>query len=96
MEHWSTCNLAAMCFVFMALIMDNQCRKSAIATAPRCWTNAAAYAVRHLVECVPPEALDVPYLSAVVTVRRLRELERRYGKRTAEARAMAWRVGVGG
>jgi len=38
----------------------------------------------------------VPYLSAVVTVRRLRELERRYGLRTAEARAKAWRVGVGG
>lgn len=57
--------------------------------------NAAAYAVRHLGKCVAPEAIDVPYLSAVVTVRRLRDLERRYGKRTAEARAMAWRVGVG-
>ena len=57
---------------------------------------AAAYSVRHLGECVPAEAVDVPYLSAVVTVRRLRELERRYGKRTAESRAMAWRVGVGG
>ena len=59
------------------------------------WRAAVAYAVRHLGECVAPEALDVPYLSAVVTVRRLRELERWYGKRTAEARAMAWRVGVG-
>ena len=57
---------------------------------------AAAYSVRHLGECVPAEAVDVPYLSAVVTVRRLRELERRYGLRTAEARAKAWRVGVGG
>ncbi len=56
---------------------------------------AAAYSVRHLGECVAPEALDVPYLSAVVTVRRLRELERRYGRRTPEARALAWRVGVG-
>lgn len=56
---------------------------------------AAAYSVRHLGECVAPEALDVPYLSALVTVRRLRELERRYGRRTAESRAEAWRVGVG-
>lgn len=58
--------------------------------------NAAAYAVRHLGACVPAEALDVPYLSAVATVRRLRELERRYGVRTAEGRARAWVVGVGG
>lgn len=57
--------------------------------------NAAAYAVRYLGSCVAAEALDVPYLSAVVTLRRLRVLERRYGLRTAEARARAWVVGVG-
>lgn len=51
--------------------------------------------MRHLGTCVAAEAIDVPYLSAVVTVRRLRELERRYGRRTPEARALAWRVGVG-
>ena len=58
--------------------------------------NAAAYAVRYLGSCVAAEALDVPYLSAVATLRRLRALERRYGLRAAEARAEAWRVGVGG
>ena len=57
---------------------------------------AAAYSVRHLGACVAAEAVDVPYLSAVVTVRRLRDLERRYGLRTTEARAKAWRVGIGG
>ena len=72
---------------------DNYCERWGIRGAHG---NAAAYAVRHLGGCVAPEALDVPYLSAVVTVRRLWELERRYGKRTAEAREKAWRVGVGG
>ncbi len=72
---------------------DNYCERWGVRGAHG---NAAAYAVRHLGVCVAPEVLDVPYLSAVVTVRRLRELERRYGKRTVEARAMAWRVGVGG
>lgn len=57
---------------------------------------AAAYSVRQLGECVAAEAIDVPYLSAVVTVRRLRELERRYGLRTSAARARAWKVGVAG
>lgn len=57
--------------------------------------NAAAYAVRYLGPCVAAEAIDVPYLSAVVTLRRLLTLERRYGLRTAEARAKAWVVGVG-
>lgn len=57
--------------------------------------NAAAYAVRYLGPCVAAEALDVPYLSAVVTLRRLWTLERRYGLRTAETRAKAWVVGVG-
>lgn len=56
--------------------------------------NVAAYAVRHLGACVSPVALDVPLLSAVVTIRRLRVLAMRYGLRTVEARAEAWRRGV--
>lgn len=57
---------------------------------------AAAYSVRHLGVCVPAEVFDVPYLSAVVTVRRLRELERRYGLRTTGERLRAWRIGIKG
>ena len=56
---------------------------------------AAAYSVHLLGECVAAEAIDVPLLSAVVTLRRLHVLEREYGLRTAEARELAWRVGVG-
>lgn len=56
---------------------------------------AAAYSVSVLGECVGPEAIDVPLLSAVATIRRLRVLARRYGLRTPEARAEAWRRGVG-
>lgn len=55
---------------------------------------AAAYSVHVLGECVGPEAIDVPLLSAVATIRRLRVLARRYGLRTPEARAEAWRRGV--
>ena len=57
---------------------------------------AAAYSVGVLGECVGPEALDIPLISAVATIRRLRVLARRYGLRTLEARAEAWRRGVGG
>jgi hypothetical protein len=57
---------------------------------------AAAYSVHVLGDCVAPEAIDVPLLSAVATIRRLRVLARRYGLRTVEARAEAWRRGVGG
>ena len=57
--------------------------------------NAAAYAVHTLGECVHPSALDMPYLSAVATLYRLRALERKHGFKTAEARALAWRVGIG-
>lgn len=56
---------------------------------------AAAYSVHLLGECVAAEAVDVAFLSAVVTLRRLRVLERRYDLRTSEARATAWRAGVG-
>jgi hypothetical protein len=56
---------------------------------------AAAYSVHVLGDCVGPEAADVPLLSAVMTIRRLRVMTRRYGLRTPEARAEAWRRGVG-
>lgn len=56
--------------------------------------HAAAYAVRYLGECVPAAAVDVPFISAIAAVRRLRELERRYGLRDPAARARAWRLGV--
>lgn len=57
--------------------------------------NAAAYAVHTLGACIHPAALDIPYLSAVATLYRLRALDLKYGLRTAEDRALAWRVGVG-
>jgi len=56
---------------------------------------AAAYSVHLLGECVPPEALDVPLLSAIVTARRLGVLAGKYKRRTQAARAHAWRHGVG-
>ena len=56
---------------------------------------AAAYSLHVLGDCVAPEALDVHVLSAVATIRRLRVLRDRYGLRTVDARALAWRVGVG-
>jgi hypothetical protein len=58
--------------------------------------NAAAYGVHYLGDCIAPAALDVPYLSAVITLRRLAELDRRHGLKDAEGRALAWRVGVKG
>lgn len=57
---------------------------------------AAAYSVRYLGDCVAPELLDVPLLSAIVVVRRLEVLERRYGLKTRQARAAARRRGPGG
>jgi len=57
--------------------------------------NAAAYSVHILGDCIDPSALDVPFLSAVVTLKRLRTLERKHGLATAKDRALAWRVGVG-
>lgn len=54
----------------------------------------AAYQVRHLGPCVAAEALDLPIVSAVLGLAHLRYLERR-GFCTAEARRMAWRLGVG-
>jgi hypothetical protein len=56
---------------------------------------AAAYSVHVLGDCVGPESADVPLLSAVMTVRRLRVLRDRYGLWTAGERAEAWRRGVG-
>lgn len=57
--------------------------------------HGAALAVRHLGRCAAPELLDEPLVAAVVAVRRLVELERRYHLRTAVERAAAWRLGVG-
>ncbi len=57
---------------------------------------AAAYSVHVLGECVGPEAIDVPLLSAVATIRRLRVLRDRYGLETEAERAEAWRRGVRG
>ena len=57
--------------------------------------NVAAYSVRHLQRCAVPEVVDVPLLSAIVACRRLEELRARYGKRSAAARALAWRHGAG-
>lgn len=56
---------------------------------------AVAYSVHVLGDCVGPEAADVPLLSAIMTVRRLRVLRDRYGLLTAAQRAEAWRRGVG-
>ena len=56
---------------------------------------AAAYSVHALGDCVGPEAADVPLLSAVMTIRRLRVLTGRYGLRTERERAEAWRRGIG-
>lgn len=57
--------------------------------------HAAAYAVGELGACVPAAALDIPFLSAIAAVRRLRKLSRSYNLHTPAARALAWRVGVG-
>lgn len=57
--------------------------------------NVAAFAVHVLGECVPAHAIDIPLVSALATIRRLRNMRDRYGLRTREARALAWRVGVG-
>lgn len=56
---------------------------------------AAAYSVHTLGDCVAAEAVLVPYLSAVMTLRRLANLERAYHRRTPQARAHAWVHGVG-
>lgn len=56
--------------------------------------NAGTIGALVLGVCVPPEALDVPILSALATARRLIDLEARYGLTTAQERALAWRYGV--
>lgn len=57
--------------------------------------NVAAYSVHVLGPCVAATALDIPLVSAVATIRRLRVLARRYKLRTVAERAEAWRRGVG-
>ncbi len=57
--------------------------------------HGAALAVRHLGPCAAPELLDDPLIAAIVAVRRLVELERRYRLKTVTERAEAWRRGIG-
>ena len=57
--------------------------------------HVGAYAVVYLGDCAGPELLDIPLVSAIVAIRRLRVMARRYGLTTPAARAEAWRRGVG-
>lgn len=52
----------------------------------------AAYHLHRLAPCAAPEALDVPFLAAVVAARHLRQLARMV---PADRVADAWRLGVG-
>lgn len=51
---------------------------------------SAAYSLRFLGECVPPEALDVPLLSAIAAARRALSQCRRHGACTSEERHRMW------
>lgn len=51
----------------------------------------AAYSLRWLGPCVPPEALDVPLLSAIAAARRAAHQCRRYQACDREARRLVWR-----
>jgi hypothetical protein len=55
---------------------------------------SAAYSLRFLGECVPPQALDLPLLSAFAAARRSRNMCLRHGACTREARHRRW-VGPG-
>ena len=52
----------------------------------------AAYHLHRLAPCAAPEALDVPFLAAVVAARHVRQLRRMV---PADRVADAWRLGVG-
>lgn len=53
---------------------------------------AAAYSLRFLAApCTPPEALDVPFLSALAAVRRAEEMCTKHGACTRAARRDFWR-----
>jgi len=55
---------------------------------------SAAYSLRFLGSCVPPEALDVPLLSAIAAARRAMSQCRRHGACSAGARHRMW-IGLG-
>ena len=51
---------------------------------------SAAYSLRFLGQCVPPEALDVPILSAIAAARRLQYQCRSHGACSAAERRRYW------
>jgi hypothetical protein len=55
---------------------------------------SAAYSLRFLGECVPPELLDVPLFSAIAAARRSRNMCRHHRACTPEERHRRW-IGAG-
>ena len=55
---------------------------------------SAAYSLRFLGSCVPPEALDVPLFSAIAAARRAMSQCRRHSACSADARHKMW-IGLG-
>jgi hypothetical protein len=55
---------------------------------------SAAYSLRFVGGCLPPEVLDVPLVSAIAAARRAREQCRRYAACTTESRRRMW-IGAG-
>lgn len=51
---------------------------------------SAAYSLKFVGGCVPPEVLDVPLVSAIAAARRAREQCTRHGACTTEARRRFW------
>lgn len=51
---------------------------------------SAAYSLRFIGTCLPPEVLDVPLVSAIAAARRAREQCRRYAACTTETRRRMW------
>lgn len=51
---------------------------------------SAAYSLRFLGACLPPEALDVPLLSAIAAARRAQAQCRRHGACSSDARHRMW------
>lgn len=51
---------------------------------------SAAYSLRFLGMCLPPEALDVPFFSAIAAARRAKSQCRNHGACTPDARHRMW------
>jgi hypothetical protein len=51
---------------------------------------SAAYSLRFVAPCVPPEVLDIPLVSAIAAARRARAQCRHHGACTVEARHRLW------